>query len=171
MTYRISESQFTKIVLKEFGSKKFKEFLKKFDTLEGIKYAGTFENYLNTMFDGDLSRFSKESDIPLVKISKLQLEIHSLLIPFMNLPPSKYFGNPLGEFIVKQGGIQIKYQCYLSEPGRTSGYSHIIGISGDYGFGINHSKTNTIGERVRKKLFNQIIDKYDLSKYINENFN
>ena len=46
-------------------------------------------------------------------------------------------------------------------------YYRVVGTSGDSGFGYGFiSKKNTLGVRHRQQIFKQIIDKYDLTKYM-----
>jgi hypothetical protein len=46
-------------------------------------------------------------------------------------------------------------------------YYKVLGASGDSGFGYSFiTKKNTLGVRYRQQIFKQIIDKYDLSKYM-----
>jgi hypothetical protein len=48
----------------------------------------------------------------------------------------------------------------------------VVGTSGDSGFGYSFiNKRNTLGKRARQQIFKQIIDKYNLQKYINEGLN
>lgn len=164
MRYILTESQITNLNKKNESSQKLKDYFKNFNTEEGIKLLGSLENYIDVVFDGDLPKFSKESDMALVKLGEDSLKIHSILVPSLDLPPnSSRIGYQLGKFRTNKS----LFDCYLSERSTVSGYHWVIGVSGDYGWGFSlFSKKNTTGKRERHIVFQQIISKYDLEKYI-----
>jgi len=46
----------------------------------------------------------------------------------------------------------------------------VVGTSGDSGFGYGFiNKRNTLGKRYRQQIFKQIIDKFELGDYVQNN--
>lgn len=139
-----------------------------------IKYIGGVKNYINVMYDGDLANFAKENNITLVYISQdgLRLYINDLLVRILNLPSSTFLGNKekeLGKFRYgTKNHIPYAFNAKLvkTKLGEQD-YWKVIGTSGDFGFGYSFiTKRNTMGKRHRQQIYKQIIDKYDLEKYM-----
>lgn len=163
MRFILTERQLSNILIKENSSKRKSDFLKQFPVDEGITYAGGFDNYVNIVYDGDLSKFSKESGLPLVKFSegKKALLIHSYLLPKLNLSEM----TSIGYFIGKYMSDKFAYNVYISStPKFTSGYHILCGISGDYGFGFTF--LNPSPKRENSKIYEQVINDFDLNKYM-----
>ncbi len=102
--------------------------------------------------------------------------IDELLIQSLNLKDT-WTGHEkiLGNFRWTSGGVDYKFTVYMSK----SFFSHngqelrrVTGSSGDHGFGVHWiTKRNTIGKRGRTQIFKQIIEKYNLKSYLNEDNN
>jgi hypothetical protein len=134
---------------------------------------GGINNIIDIVYDGDLIKFSEDTITPIAYMSTdgLNLYLHEALVKQLGIqdtthPNDEYY---LGKFIFgsKNGG---EYSIHTRlEPNRLHNqlYYKVVGSSGDYGFGHHFiSKRNTLGKRYRQQIFKQIIDKYNLSKYM-----
>jgi hypothetical protein len=104
----------------------------------------------------------------------MNLYLHEALVNELgleNLNSFANFSNPktLGKFRYgSKNDIQYAFTANL-ERARLNDqkYYKVVGSSGDSGFGYNYiTKRNTLGKRYRQQIFKQIIDKYDLLKYM-----
>jgi hypothetical protein len=170
MKYLISESSFSKLIFKEQSSSKLKDFLKGLGHEQGSKYTGSLEDYVKLAYDGDLIEFSKNTGVKLVYLTndKMGLRIHDLVMDTLNLNGLQIFSKKeksLGYFNAKFRGFNSKINTRAYKVGD---YWRIFGISGDYGWGYSlFPKKNNMGVRIRSQVFSQVIDKYDLGKYMN----
>ena len=146
---------------------------------KGVEYASEFfggmENLLNWAYDGDLEKFAKDNDIKLVNFSSdgLMLLIDEFLVKKMKLKARPFDGNirlELGKFSYGPKSSPYKVNAYLIKtPSRYpwGDYYRVIAIGGDYGFGFyGITQRNTLGKKYRQQIYNQIIDKYKLGKYL-----
>ena len=139
-----------------------------------IKYLGGIDNYINIRYDGDIKEYSKENNLKLVIISddKMNMYINEILVKKLGINESKSWNSDekeLGKFIFgSKNGHEFNFNARL-RPQRLHDqtYYKVLGTSGDSGFGYTFlTKKNTLGVRYRQQIFKQIIDKYDLSKYM-----
>jgi hypothetical protein len=171
MNYIISESSLQRILTIESASPRLKEKLIKLGYKLGSEVVGSIQKYVDLAFDGDIFEFSKESGINMVEFSddKLNMYINDLLVNNLDLKMghSTQMKN-LGEFKYKSaGGNYTMSVSLIKVPGTDRG--KVIGVSGDYGWGYSFITTrNTYGLRVRTQIFNQVIEKYDLQKYLRD---
>jgi len=142
-----------------------------FETI--IKVMG-IENLIKIVYDGDIIKFSEETTTPLAYMSsdRMNLYLHAALVEELGLNDltwSKRNEKELGKF---RYGSKNSYTYAFNAvlyPTRlhNQNYYRVIGTSGDSGFGYGFiSKKNTLGVRHRQQIFKQIIDKYDLTKYM-----
>jgi hypothetical protein len=138
-----------------------------------IEYIGGADNLIKILYDGDISQYYEETGFTPIKISsEPNLYIDDLIVQKLNLPSIKFIGQnmkDLGEFSWTTNGSTYKFNAQLYPITYNSGQKkwRVVGQSGDYGFGYSYiTKKNTLGKRARTQIFNQIIDKYDLQKYL-----
>ena len=138
-----------------------------------IEYIGGADNLIKILYDGDISQYYEETGFTPIKISsEPNLYIDDLIVQKLNLPSIKFIGQnmkDLGEFSWTTNGRTYKFNAQLYPITYNSGQKiwRVVGQSGDYGFGYPYiTKKNTLGKRARTQIFNQIIDKYDLQKYL-----
>jgi len=164
-----------RILREETESKKdaIKSMIKKSGLETAAKVMGGINNIIDIVYDGDLIKFSEDTITPIAYMSTdgLNLYLHAALVKQLGIqdtthPNDEYY---LGKFIFgsKNGG---EYSIHTRlEPNRLHNqrYYKVVGSSGDYGFGHHFiNKRNTLGKRYRQQIFKQIIDKYNLSKYM-----
>jgi len=139
-----------------------------------IKYLGGINNYINIRYNGDIKEYSKENNVKLVIISddKMNMYINELLVKKLGFKERKsWYPNEkeLGKFrFGSKDGIKFKFNATLI-PGpkkHNLTYYRVVGTSGDSGFGYSFINRNTLGERYREEIFNQIVDKYKLQEYL-----
>jgi hypothetical protein len=171
MNYLISESSFSKLIFREQSSEKIKQFLINLGHEQGSKYTGSLEDYVKLAYDGDIIEFSKNERFKLVYLTNdnMGLRIHDLVMNTLNLTEPSYIYSKkekvLGDFNVKSRGFNYKIN---SRAYKSGDYWRVLGISGDHGWGYSFiPKRNIMGVRIRSQVFSQVIDKYDLDKYMN----
>jgi hypothetical protein len=162
-----------KIVISEEKVDKLRELIKR----EGPNYVanlvGGFDTLLKVVFNGDLKTYYKYTGYVPYKFSTNGevMYIDELLIETLNLE-DRGKEKKLGDFRWISAGMNYKVTAYAIVGGIKTQTGQILrkvaGISGDSGFGYNYVKHN-IGKRGRAQIFKQIIDKYDLKSYSNEN--
>jgi esterase/lipase len=144
-----------------------------FETI--IKMMG-IENLIKIVYDGDIIKFSEGTTTPLAYMSadRMDLYLHAALVEELGLNDltwSKRNEKELGKFRYGSKnslGYTYAFNAVLY-PTRlhNQNYYRVVGTSGDSGFGYGFiSKKNTLGVRHRQQIFKQIIDKYDLTKYM-----
>ena len=145
----------------------------------GIKgaadFVGGIDRYINIMYGGDFEKFVKDSDVEVVSFSKngLNMYLHPLLVELIGLPDKRFVGTnmkQLGKFSYgPKDGIRYSFTADLmplTQDGEIIKYL-VVGTSGDSGFGYSFiTKRNTLAKRARQQIYQQIIDKYNLQKYI-----
>jgi len=143
-----------------------------FETI--IKMMG-IENLIKIVYDGDIIKFSEGTTTPLAYMSadRMNLYIHKALVDELGLKDIGWAGRnekELGKFAYgSKNGLRYAFNATLA-PTRlhNQNYYRVVGTSGDSGFGYSFiNKKNILGVRYRQQIFKQIIDKYDLSKYMN----
>ena len=143
-------------------------------------FVGGIDRYINILYGGDFEKFIKENDIQAVRFSNdgLNMYIHPVLGNLLGAKDKKFLGADyldLGKFgYGPKDGIRYSFNAELmpmKQNGEVINY-RVVGTSGDSGFGYSFiNKRNTLGKRARQQIFKQIIDKYNLQKYINEGLN
>ena len=143
-----------------------------------IKYIGNLDGVVKFGYDNNLEEFAKDNNIKLVFISDggLNMYIHDLVIKSLNLDSDKRFGKDeklLGDFKWVSGGFPFKFTArvrpFISQTPPLSGQKlwRVLGTCGDHGFGYAFiTKRDTIGKRGRAQIFKQIIEKFNLEKYM-----
>jgi hypothetical protein len=146
-----------------------------FETM--VKVMG-IENIIKIAYDGDIIKFSEDTTTPLAYMStdRMNLYIHKALVDELGLKDIGWAGRnekELGKFAYgSKNGLRYAFNATLA-PTRlprlhNQNYYRVVGTSGDSGFGYSFiNKKNILGVRYRQQIFKQIIDKYDLSKYMN----
>lgn len=157
-------------------AKQIKRVLKEKGVQYAVDFFGGMENLLNWAYDGDLEKFAKDNDIKLVDFSSdgLMLLIQEFVVKKMKLKARPFDGNirlELGKFSYGPKSSQsYRVNAYLTKiPKRYpwGDYYRVIAIGGDYGFGFyGITQRNTLGKKYRQQIYNQIIDKYKLGKYL-----
>ena len=164
-----------KILREEIETKKeaIKSMIKKSGLETAARVMGGINNIIDIVYDGDLLKFSKDVTIPIVYMSTdgMNLYLHSALVDQLGIrdssnPNDQYY---LGKFIYgSKNGHEYSIHTRLEPPRlHDQQYYRVVGSSGDSGFGYSYiTKRNTLGKRYRQQIFKQIIDKYDLLKYM-----
>jgi hypothetical protein len=143
-----------------------------FETM--VKVMG-IENIIKIAYDGDIIKFSEDTTTPLAYMStdRMNLYLHKALVDELGLKDIGWAGRnekELGKFAYgSKNGLRYAFNATLA-PTRlhNQNYYRVVGTSGDSGFGYSFiNKKNILGVRYRQQIFKQIIDKYDLSKYMN----
>ena len=163
-------------ILKEETSVDQKEtiqdLIKDFGYETAIKYLGGVDNFINIMYDGDLIKFSEDTTTPITYLSTdgMNLYLHEVLVYALGFKDAMWRGEKeLGDFkFGSKNSIQYKFNARLYPTIlHNQKYYRVVGASGDSGFGYSYiTKRNTLGKRYRQQIFKQIIDKYDLLKYM-----
>ena len=165
-----------KILREQTESKKdaIKSMIKKSGLETAARVMGGVENLIKILYDGDLIKFSEDTTTPLAYMSldKMNLYLHEALVNELGLKDTRWGGRnekELGKFrFGSKNGHEFNFNARL-RPQRLHDqtYYKVLGTSGDSGFGYSFiTKKNTLGVRYRQQIFKQIIDKYDLSKYM-----
>jgi len=150
-----------------------KERLKELSKEQGletaIKFVGDTQTYVKVAYNGNLIDFFKEEKVEPYEIKGdgPSMYIHPLIVESLKLRYYRPDEIELGKF---RYGLYYNYSIdtrlikttYLNKNVKYK----VVGISGDYGFGLSYfNKGNTLGKRDRIRIYEQIIDKYDLNKY------
>jgi hypothetical protein len=128
-----------------------------------VKVMG-IENIIKIAYDGDIIKFSEDTTTPLAYMStdRMNLYLHKALVDELGLKDIKWGGRnekELGKFgYGPKGGHRYLFNATLTL--HNQNYYKVVGTSGDSGFGL-------LRVGYRRQIFKQIIDKYDLSKYMN----
>ena len=167
MDIKITEKQLEKI--KNLITEKGVSFI--------VKLMGGAQNLLK-LFGGDLKMYYEYTGYVPYKFdsTSMNMYIDELFIQSLDLYDT-WTGHEkiLGNFRWTSRGMDYKFNVYMSK----SFFSHygqelrrVTGSSGDHGFGVHWiTKRNTIGKRGRTQIFKQIIEKYNLNSYFNEDNN
>ena len=150
------------------------DLVKEYGMETAIKYLGGINNYISIRYDGDLIKFSEETTTPIAYLSTdgMSLYLHEALVNELGLKDYKYgsvIEKELGDFRFgpkNRSGYKITSRL---RPTRLHNqlYYQVVGISGDSGFGYGGiNQRNILGKRYRQQIFKQIMDKYDLPKYM-----
>ena len=168
-----------KILREQTESKKdaIKSLIKKSGLETAAKVMGGVDSLIKILYDGDLIKFSEDTNTPLAYMSTdgMNLYLHAALVDELGFEnkKSQFLYNSvekeLGKF--RYGSKNFYLYAFTANllPTRlhNQNYYKVVGSSGDSGFGYAHiNKKNTLGKRYRQQIFKQIIDKYDLSKYM-----
>jgi hypothetical protein len=165
-----------KILREQTESKKdaIKSLIKKSGLETAAKVMGGVDSLIKILYDGDMIKFSEETNTPLAYMSldKMNLYLHEALVNELGLKDTRWGGRnekELGKFAYgSKNGLKYAFSATLT-PTRLHDqkYYRVVGTSGDSGFGYSFiNKKNILGLRYRQQIFKQIIDKYNLSKYM-----
>jgi hypothetical protein len=155
---------------------KLSEIAKKYGVNSAVKAVGGLERYVKLMHNGDLKSFYEQSKLLPYKMStdRMSLYIDDLIVQlhgfedrtFSSIRESKHLGD-----------FRYGTKCYLSY--RFTAEIHpmkmengqkmwrVVGTSGDSGFGYRFiAQKNTLGIRHRTQIYNQIIDRFNLTDYL-----
>jgi len=142
-----------------------------------IKLIGGTQNLLK-LFGGDLKSYYKNTGYVPYKFDSTNenMYIDNLLIESLNLEDSwNKKEKKLGDFRWTSSGMNFKVTSYATSPFKShlgQELRRVAGMSGDSGFGYSFiSQRNKIGKRGRAQIFKQIIEKYNLKSYFNEDNN
>jgi hypothetical protein len=169
-----------RILREETESKKdaIKSMIKKSGLETAAKVMGGVDSLIKILYDGDILKFGEETNTPLAYMStdRMNLYIHEALVNELGLKDKSWGSRnekELGKFAYgSKNGLRYAFNATLA-PTRlprlhNQNYYRVVGTSGDSGFGYSFiNKKNILGVRYRQQIFKQIIDKYDLSKYMN----
>ena len=165
-----------KILREQTESKKdaIKSMIKKSGLETAAKVMGGVDSLIKILYDGDMIKFSEETNTPLAYMSldKMNLYLHEALVNELGLKDTRWGSRnekELGKFAYgSKNGLKYAFSATLT-PTRLHDqkYYRVVGTSGDSGFGYSFiNKKDTLGVRYRQQIFKQIIDKYNLSKYM-----
>jgi hypothetical protein len=178
MKYIITEQQLNDIPEGEPSKgKTVRRLVQDIGLTEVAEIMGGINRVIELGYNGDLMKFSEETTTPIVYLSTdgMNLYLHEALVNELGTDDKKsqFLYNSvekeLGKF--KYGSKNLYLYAFTANllPAKLHNqtYYRVVGTSGDSGFGYGHiNKKNTLGKRYRQQIFKQIIDKYDLSKYM-----
>jgi hypothetical protein len=168
MKVKVTQEQFNKL----------QQTLLDFGLVKAAQYVGGYKQ-LSDLFNGNLDpfykNFSEKYGITPVYLSndRMNLYIHDFIVQNMGLEDFKYGTGKekgLGKFrFGSKNSFMYAFNANLMKTSiRDMVYWRVGGTSGDSGFGYGYfTKKQTLGVRHRTQIFNQILDKYDLRKYLN----
>jgi hypothetical protein len=138
---------------------------------KALKAVGGLENFIRIVYGGDIKKFFEDNDIKPYRVSsEPNLYISDIIVQSLELKDAPFSSGKekdLGDFYWVSGGIRYKFNGYLRRVNSAQVEWRVVGQSGDSGFGYSFiTKKNTLGKRARMQIFQQIIDKYNLQKYI-----
>ena len=167
-----------KIIIRDELVNNLREKIKTLGVNEVVKLVGGVDILLKVAFNGDLKTFYEYTGYVPYKFDSTgeNMYIDNLLLESLNLEDTwNKKEKKLGDFRWTRSGMNYKFTAYASTPfNGHSGqeYRRVLGRSGDSGFGDSSiTKRNTIGKRGRTQIFKQIIEKYKLNSYFNEDNN
>jgi len=167
-----------KIIIRDELVNNLREKIKTLGVNEVVKLVGGVDILLKVAFNGDLKTFYEYTDYVPYKISSTgeMMYIDEMLILTLNLEDDwSKKEKKLGDFRWTSSGMNYKFTAYATPPTITNTgqvLRRVAGTCGDHGFGYSFiSKRNTIGKRGKAQIFKQIIEKYKLNSYFNENNN
>jgi hypothetical protein len=138
-----------------------------------VKMVGGPENYIRLMYGGDFNKFIQDNNIQVARISDdgMNMYLDPMFVDLMMFDNTNFGAKKLGKFRYgPKDGISYSFTADLL-PVKSNGEIiryKVVGTSGDSGFGYSFiTKRNTLGKRNRQQIFSQIIDKYELKKYLN----
>ena len=164
-----------KVIITESQADVIKNMVKTNGLAYTANLLGGFDKIVDIAYGGDIKELSLDTDTELVWISSdgMRMFIHEVVVDRLGLeslgnmfrPDEKELGNFY--FGSKNGSkysftARVKPTTVSKQP-----YYKVVGTSGDYGFGYGFiSQKNLLGKRYRGQIFQQIIDKYNLSQYM-----
>ena len=165
-----------KILKEQVDSKKdtIKSIIKKSGLEVAARVLGGINNLIDFVYDGDLLKFSEDTNTPLAYMSsdRLNLYLHKALVDELGFEDTTWGRRnekKIGKFAYgSKNGYTYSFDARL-EPKRLhdQNYYRVVGTSGDSGFGYSFiNKKNILGVRYRQQIFQQIIDKYGLEPYM-----
>ena len=165
-----------RIIREETASKKdaIKSMIKKSGLETAAKVMGGVDSLIKILYDGDILKFGEETNTPLAYMStdRMNLYIHEALVNELGLKDKSWGSRnekELGKFgYGSKNGMRYAFNATLAPTTlHNQNYYKVVGTSGDSGFGYSFiNKKNILGLRYRQQIFKQIIDKYNLSKYM-----
>ena len=174
MKYIITEQQLNDIPEGEPSKgKTVRKLVQDIGLTEVAEIMGGIDRVIELGYNGDLIKFSEETTTPIAYMSTdgMNLYLHEALVNQLGFEDKKsqFLYNSLGKF--RYGSKNLYLYAFTANlvPAKLHNqtYYRVVGSSGDSGFGYGHiTKRNTLGKRYRQQIFKQIIDKYDLSKYM-----
>jgi hypothetical protein len=137
------------------------------------KMVGGYDNLIRFLYGGDFKKYVEENNIEVVKFGSdgMSMYLHPSLVELLGLNSGNWkYELILGKFSYgSPNGISYSFTANLQpikQNGEVIKYK-VVGTSGDSGFGYSFiTKKNTLGKRYRQQIFKQIVDKYELGKYI-----
>lgn len=134
-------------------------------------------NVLKYLYQNDISKYFEETGFKpfdIIKGDKINMYIDDFVVQLLDLEDKGFSGRDekmLGNFVYQpqKNGIKYKFTGYLNPSTRASGQKlwRVVGMSGSSGFGYSFiNQRDVLGNRSRNQIFNQIIDKYNLEKFL-----
>lgn len=138
---------------------------------------GGSDNVLKYLYQNNIKQYFEETGFKpfdITKGDKINMYIDDFVVQLLNLEDKGFSGRDekmLGNFVYQpqKNGLKYKFTGYLSPSSRASGQKlwRVVGMSGSSGFGYSFiNQRDVLGNRSRKQIFNQIIDKYNLEKFL-----
>jgi len=150
---------------------KLRDLSKKVGLRSAIEFAGGINNFVKYAYNGDIKEYFKQENVEPYSIrgDVINMHIDDLLVEYLDLKDFSEREKELGDFSYgNKNGMKFKFTARLYKykyANGTIGWK-VVGFSGDSGFGYSFiNKVNILGNRYRKQIFQQIIDKYDLDSY------
>ena len=148
--------------------------IKKSGLETAAKVMGGVDSLIKILYDGDILKFSEETNTPLAYMSldRMNLYLHKALVNELGINDTRFVGRDEKEigklrYGSKNGHMYVFNATLVPTRLHDQKYYKVAGTSGDSGFGYSFiNKKNVLGVKYRQQIFKQIIDKYDLSKYM-----
>ena len=164
-----------RIIITESQSDVIKNMIKTNGLAYTANLLGGYDNLINIGYGGDIESLASDTNTKLawVSIDGTRMYIHEILVEKLGLeslgnmfrPDEKELGN---FYFGPKNGSKFSFTARLKPTTiDKQPYYKVVGTSGDYGFGYGFiSQRNLLGKRYRGQIFQQIIDKYNLSQYM-----
>ena len=163
-----------KVIITESQADVIKNMVKTNGLAYTANLLGGFDKIVDIAYGGDIKSLSLDTDTKLVWISidGTRMFIHEVLVNKLGLEDVSHSTRgekKLGKFAYgPKNGLKYAFTASLTPTSvLNQPYYKVLGSSGDSGFGYGWiSQKNLLGKRYRGQIFQQIIDKYNLSQYM-----
>jgi hypothetical protein len=163
-----------KVIITESQADVIKNMVKTNGLAYTANLLGGFDKIVNIAYGGDIKELSLDTDTKLVWISidGMRMFIHEVLVDRLGLEDISWLSRSekkLGKFVYgSKNGYKYAFDARLTPTTvNNQPYYKVVGTSGDSGFGYGFiNQKNLLGKRYRGQIFQQIIDKYNLSQYM-----
>ena len=137
-----------------------------------IEYVGGVNRYIKLAYDNDVKEYFKNEPVRPYQIKEgdsVNMYFDNVLVEHLNLEDIRDDEKKLGDFRYgAKNDMRFSVNVRLIKLKYMNGTISwkVVGISGSQGFGYSFiNKREVLGNKYRKQIFQQIIDKYNLKDY------